>query len=191
MSMYRGKLFVVVGPSGSGKDSLIDYAKEYLQGKYPIIFPRRYITRPKEPTREDHIPLSKDEFQNLIKENKFAMYWESYGNYYGIGKEIEFLLSNGISVVINSSREYLVQIESQKLYPKLYPDFRVIYVEANPGVVKQRLKNRNEDKIKERLERANMFKDIDYLILKRIDNTRDIEITGRKFVEFLMEESIF
>jgi len=190
MSMYRGKLFVVVGPSGSGKDSLIGYAKEYLQGKYPIIFPRRYITRPKDQTREDHIPLSIDEFQNLIKENRFAMYWKSYGNYYGIGKEIESLLSNGISVVINSSREHLTQIESQKLYP----DFRVIYVEANPEVVEQRLKERGPKigvEIEERLNRADKFKDIDHLILKRLDNTGDLDTSGREFVEFLMEKSMF
>ena len=49
-----GTLFLVVGPSGAGKDTLMYGARAALAGKQDILFARRAITRPLYAGGEDH-----------------------------------------------------------------------------------------------------------------------------------------
>ncbi len=70
-----GKLFYVIGPSGSGKDSLIKFARSRLGSVGKIIFAHRYITRPPEAQGENHIYLSNKEFENRKNLGFFSMHW--------------------------------------------------------------------------------------------------------------------
>src|SRR3546814_17157128 len=54
----KGHLILVVGPSGAGKDSLIDAARDALAGRPAFDFPRRILTRSSDPDSEEHEPLS-------------------------------------------------------------------------------------------------------------------------------------
>ena len=112
-----GKLFYVIGPSGSGKDSLIRYARSRLATKKRTIFVHRYITRPPEVHGENHIFLSEEEFENRRNQGFFSMYWKSHGLYYGIGSEINYWLEKGYDVVVNGSREYFHT--ALKTYPEM------------------------------------------------------------------------
>ena len=51
-------LVLVVGPSGAGKDSLLNGAREAFRGDARIGFARRVITRPPDPYGENHEPVS-------------------------------------------------------------------------------------------------------------------------------------
>ena len=57
----KGNLFYVVGPSGVGKDTLINFAKKRLKNSN-VIFAQRYITRDQNAGGENHIAISKKEF---------------------------------------------------------------------------------------------------------------------------------
>ncbi|OGB24807.1 MAG: hypothetical protein A3I66_02575 [Burkholderiales bacterium RIFCSPLOWO2_02_FULL_57_36] len=92
-------LIYVVGASGSGKDSLMDYGRERLADVSGVLFAHRYITRRAHAGGENHVSLSLQEFTARNKAGLFAMHWNSHGHEYGVGIEINQWLAKGITVV--------------------------------------------------------------------------------------------
>ena len=82
-------LYYIIGASGVGKDSLMNYARERINGGAAILFAHRYITRPAKEGNENHVYISPEEFTSRKEGGLFALDWESHGQYYGIGMEIE------------------------------------------------------------------------------------------------------
>jgi ribose 1,5-bisphosphokinase len=178
--MAEGKLFYVIGPSGSGKDSLMSYARKRLASKSGIVFAHRYITRPANAGGENHIALSEDEFTARVHSSLFAMYWESHGCRYGIGSEVNIWLAKGYHVVMNGSREHLH--EAQKSHPKLIP----VWIEVAPEVLAKRLRARgreNETEISERLKRASVYQATPDGIVIRNDG--ELQDAGDKLVQVI------
>ena len=71
--MSRGTLFLMVGPSGAGKDRLIRATAETLDGDASYIIAERTITRPADSYREDHEPVSVEEFRRRVERDKFML----------------------------------------------------------------------------------------------------------------------
>ena len=80
----RGTLFLVVGPSGAGKDSLIDGARAELAGRRDIVFASRVITRPPKSGDEDNLFATPEEFAAMQATGAFMLHWEAHGLFYGI-----------------------------------------------------------------------------------------------------------
>lgn len=100
-----GKLIWLVGPSGSGKDSLLAALR---QREHPqLLVAHRYITRPFNAGSENHIALSEHEFFTRAEQHLFALSWHANNTYYGIGVEIDLWLHAGFDVVANGSRAHL------------------------------------------------------------------------------------
>jgi len=177
--MAEGKLFYVIGPSGSGKDSLMRYGRERLAGSPDVVFAHRYITRPVELHGENHVALTEAEFDARLAAGLFAMQWGSHGLRYGIGREIDFWLAKGCNVVMNGSREYLP--EARRLYPAL----TAILVTVSPEVLAERLRARGretEDQIVRRIERARQFaRPSGHLEI--IENDADLNVAGERFLQ--------
>ncbi|OQW85899.1 MAG: phosphonate metabolism protein/1,5-bisphosphokinase (PRPP-forming) PhnN [Rhodoferax ferrireducens] len=153
--MAEGKLFYIIGPSGSGKDSLMRYGRERLAGDSGVLFAHRYITRPVELHGENHVALTENEFDARLAAGLFSMQWESHGLRYGIGRELNFWLAKGCNVVLNGSREYLP--EARRYYPALI----AVLITVSPEVLSERLRARGretDEQIAERLMRAGQFK---------------------------------
>ena len=117
---YSGTLFLVVGNSGSGKDSIISgVLKNYPSEMKKIYAPKRYITRP--PSKfEENILISAKKFTEMDKKEKFVLKWHIYDLDYGISKEIEEYLKNGHPVIINVSRKIIKEAREK------YENVRVI-----------------------------------------------------------------
>ena len=111
MHTRPGCLIAVVGPSGAGKDSLLNGAREQLPH---VHFMRRIITRPHNAGGEDHIELTKDAFTAQITAGKMLFHWQAHDLDYGISIDAASLVRNGNSVVFNGSRAALVSIEASK-----------------------------------------------------------------------------
>lgn len=133
-----GTLFYVMGPSGVGKDTILNAAKKQLETS-PVAFAHRYITRPSKVDGENHIELSREEFQKRLQADSFAMNWESHGCQYGIGVEILHWMEQGMSVVVNGSRAHLPKV--QELFPNMQP----ILITAPDDVLAMRLKKRGRE----------------------------------------------
>lgn len=146
----RARLIYVVGPSGSGKDSLLRYARERLADDPGVVFAHRYITRPAGAGGENHVELTRIEFATRLRNRLFALAWESHGHAYGVGIEINQWLAKGATVVVNGSREY--QVEAGRRFPELL----AVAIDVPAHVLRQRLQARGrEDQaaIEQRLER--------------------------------------
>lgn len=135
----HSRLIYLVGPSGSGKDSLLGYARQRLAGEEGVVFSHRYITRPADAGGENHVALTPAEFAARLRAGLFALAWESHGNAYGVGIEIESWLARGISVVVNGSREYLP--EARRRFPDLLP----VRVEVSHRTLEARLRSRGRE----------------------------------------------
>ncbi len=139
-------IILIVGPSGSGKDTLLRTAREYFREYKRVNFCRRYITRPPD-ENEDNFFVCKKGFEVLKSANFFAIYWEAYNYFYGIPS---YEIKEGHCNFISVSRSVIKEIE------KKYPRVITLYIHAEKEEVKKRLlKRRREPQkiIQERLKR--------------------------------------
>jgi phosphonate metabolism protein PhnN/1,5-bisphosphokinase (PRPP-forming) len=139
-------LVLVVGPSGAGKDTLLEAARAALVGDPRFRFVRRVITRPAEAGGEDHEAVSEEAFGT----RSFALQWQAHGLRYGLPIDIVDDLTLGKVVVANVSRGVIAH--AADLYPT-----KVIEVTAAPDILAQRLAARGRetaDDMSKRLSRA-------------------------------------
>ena len=149
----RGTLFLVVGPSGAGKDSLIEGARKQLPAGF--LFPRRVITRPEGSAGEDHIPVDRATFERRERDGAFALSWRAHGHCYAIPIEIETALAAGTNVVVNVSREAIDEARTK------FAPVRVIEVTAPPDVLGARLRARGRESQGEIAERLHQSKHVE------------------------------
>ena len=175
------KLFYVIGASGAGKDTLINYARANINGTEKVIFAHRYITRPANTGNENHIYLSKEEFRERADHNLFALFWDSHELCYGIGIEINHWLKQGFNVIVNGSREYLTVAR------QIYPDLIVVLIEANPEIIMGRLYDRgreNKADIEKRIKRSSEINN-DFKDCIKLQNNGSIEEAGDLLVSVI------
>ena len=84
----EGRLIYLIGPSGSGKDSVLDAAREALAER-GVRIARRVITRSAEAVGESAEAVTHDEFDRLERAGAFAMSWRANELAYGIPIQIE------------------------------------------------------------------------------------------------------
>ena len=99
-----GRLVLVVGPSGAGKDTLIAAAKTALANDPNYVFPKRIITRQAMAEAEDHESVSPETFAKLRGDGAFALDWDAHGLSYGLPASRMGDLAAGRTVVFNGSR---------------------------------------------------------------------------------------
>ncbi|MBV4476547.1 phosphonate metabolism protein/1,5-bisphosphokinase (PRPP-forming) PhnN [Pseudomonas botevensis] len=150
-----GRLVYLMGPSGSGKDSLIEAAREPLRGLNCEII-RRVITRSAESVGEDAIGVTPQEFERRQHAGDFALAWQANGLAYGIPTDIDEWLKSGRHVLVNGSRANLRQALDR--YPTLLP----VLLTVKDEVLRERLLKRGREtpeQIDARLARNALFKD--------------------------------
>ncbi len=125
----------VAGPSGAGKDTLLDAVRAELAGDARFHFARRSVTRPATPGGEAHESLSAEGFEAALAAGAFLLHWRAHGLGYGI-RHAE--APAGRIVVLSLSRAMLT--EAARLRP-----LRVVEVTAPSALLAQRLARRGRE----------------------------------------------
>jgi len=145
-----GRLVLVIGPSGAGKDTLIGLAQAACAGDGNIVFSRRVVTR--EATRfEDNEQVSLEAFWQAYSRGQFAVHWEAHGHCYALPRAIDDELRARRTVVANVSRTVIDAMRDA------YADVVVVSITAPPEVLAERLAARSrgsDGQIADRLGRA-------------------------------------
>ncbi|WP_226574855.1 phosphonate metabolism protein/1,5-bisphosphokinase (PRPP-forming) PhnN [Acuticoccus sediminis] len=176
----HGVLFLVVGPSGVGKDSLIDGARARLPGRH-FTFARRVVTRPREAGGEDHEPMASAEFEAAEAAGAFAVTWGAHGLRYGIRREALAPLAAGHNVIVNASRKAIAEFAAHAARVV------VVSITAPPEVVRARLEARGREDaadVAARLGRRVPIVGAPNIAV--IDNGGDLEAGVAQFVAALM-----
>jgi ribose 1,5-bisphosphokinase len=111
MQAGQGSFVAVVGPSGAGKDTLINWLKSKLEGEDRVMFVRRTVTRDADGTTEDHDSLDRESFAVEEEAGHYAVCWEAHGLRYGIPTTALHHVENGGIAIANGSRRALGEIE--------------------------------------------------------------------------------
>lgn len=134
-----GQLIMVVGPSGAGKDTVVDWVMAHWQGPPTLHWARRTITRPPQSGGEPHESLNTAHFEAQLARGDFALHWTAHGLHYGVRHAELQGLAQGHWVLVTGSRNHLAQARAQ------HPGLRVLHITAHPDTLRQRLGQRQRE----------------------------------------------
>jgi ribose 1,5-bisphosphokinase len=174
-----GRLILVVGPSGAGKDTLLGLVKAACADDPNIVFPRRVITR-EASVSEDNEEVSRDAFRQALARNEYAVHWEAHSHCYALSRTIDDELRAGRTVIANVSRTVVAAMR------RAYADVVVISITAPSQVLAERLAMRgrsSDGNIEHRLGRT--VDDISAAPDVTIVNVDSAEYHARQFVRII------
>ncbi len=134
-------LIVISGPSGVGKDTVIQRMKER---QLPIHFVVTATTRPPRPDERhgvDYFFISREEFARMIEEDELLEYAIVYGDYKGIPKQqVREALASGKDVIMR------IDVQGAATIRRLVPDAVLIFLTtASEEELVERLKRRKTE----------------------------------------------
>ncbi|PIE09423.1 MAG: phosphonate metabolism protein/1,5-bisphosphokinase (PRPP-forming) PhnN [Rhodobacterales bacterium] len=138
--MTAGRLIAVVGPSGVGKDSVMD---GLLSALPDLRRARRVITRAPELGGEDYDHMSVDVFEAAADEGAFCLHWGAHGLRYGIPAGVLRDVQDGAEVLANFSRAMLAPAA------EIFPALTVLNLTARPETLAVRLSARGRETAEE------------------------------------------
>ena len=145
-----GRLILVVGPSGAGKDTLLGLARAACADDRNVVFPRRLVTR-EASAFEDNEQIDRDAFARGVAEGAFAMHWEAHGHCYALSRAIDDDIRAGHTVIVNVSRTVISAMR------KAYDHAVVVSITAPTEVLAARLAMRargSDGRLEQRLGRT-------------------------------------
>ncbi|MFG1285742.1 phosphonate metabolism protein/1,5-bisphosphokinase (PRPP-forming) PhnN [Xanthobacter versatilis] len=176
-----GTLLLVVGPSGAGKDTLIDIARARFADNARVLFARRLVTRPAG-AGEAHGTLSEAEFEALRGEGQFPLFWRAHGLCYALGPEVAQAIAEGGVVVANGSRATLPEARAR------FQRVRVVEVTAPVAVRAGRLVARGREDVADIEERLSRAPEVDVAPDLVIDNVGTPADGGQRLGAFIAAE---
>lgn len=179
-----GTIIAVVGPSGAGKDTLIDHARKALVDDGQFVFVKRCITRPASAGGEAHEEVSESGFAQMAAEGNFALWWRAHGLFYGIPASTFSDLEKGRILIVNGSRSALPAL--RETYGAA---LKIALVTAPKPILAARLAARGRETAESVLKRLERTVDQASVIDAAIEISNDgpAERAGQVFLEFLRQ----
>ncbi|GAB1422147.1 guanylate kinase [Anaerolineales bacterium] len=198
LGLNRTLIFVLVGPGGSGKNTLMQSAMSRIPNLTQMATATTRVQRENEIDGEHHYFISLETFKKLVEEEAFLEYQEvTPGAFYGILREkVENHIRNHELMTAD------IDVIGADILHKAYPDNIVLIFVTVPGqtleeklaILRQRMNTRNESEqhIRDRLDRAKNIefpfaKECDYIIVNddpdaATDELEDIILNHRQKV---------
>lgn len=148
------RLIAFIGPSGAGKDSLLQWLLQHAPQGLRLHHARRTITRPASAGSEGHESVTMAQFQTLCETQAFALHWLANDTGYGVRHAELAPMAEGGWVLLSGSRAHIDEARQR------FPGLTVVHVGASPEVLRQRLLARGretEAQVAERLARAQAY----------------------------------
>ncbi|MBQ9383619.1 MAG: guanylate kinase [Ruminiclostridium sp.] len=167
MKMSKGILIVVSAPAGCGKDTLLEQALKSNDNLYYSVSATSRAMRPGETDGVSYFFKTREQFEDMIKNDELLEYTEYVGNYYGTPKKaVTDMLEAGKDVILK------IEIEGAANVKKLFPECTLVFIlPPSFAELDRRLHKRGtetDDVIKQRLETARkelaFAKNYDYLV---------------------------
>jgi guanylate kinase len=160
-------LIVLSGPSGAGKDAVLNRMKK---SGYSARFITTATTRPQRANEEDNVAykfVSETDFQKMLKNNELLEYANVYGNWYGVPKE-------PIRKALEAGRDTIVKVDVQgaATLKKLLPEAVFIFLTCpTEEELESRLRERRTEsefdcdlRLKTAAEEAKQLHLFDYIV---------------------------
>ena len=164
----RGKSFIISGPSGVGKSTVLHTLFEGRDDLYFSVSATTRAPRPGEVDGRDYHFISEDEFHDWIDNDEFLEYAEYVSNFYGTPKKyVDEAMDQGKDVILDIELQGALQVCAKR--PET---IRIFIAPPSWEELERRLTARGTDspeKIEKRLLRAkvemNAAKDYDYFVV--------------------------
>tara|TARA_Y100000590_G_scaffold395025_1_gene474655 strand:- start:282 stop:842 length:561 start_codon:yes stop_codon:yes gene_type:complete len=148
----KNTIFLISGPSGVGKDSVIKKLNESNANIKNIITITTRKIRENEISNKDYIFVNKQEFETLIKKQKLIEWSEVYGNYYGVPlDQIKNNLQKQNKIIIKTDIQGI-----KKLKQKFENAITIFIMPPDIKTLLKRLKSRKTDSIEDITKRSDI-----------------------------------
>jgi guanylate kinase len=179
-------LIVISGPSGVGKDSVVQRMKERELPFHFVVTATTREKRESETHGKDYWFVSKDEFARMIEQDELIEYAIVYGDYKGIPKwEVRDALASGKDVVMR------LDVQGAETVRKLAPEALLIFItcESEDELVRRLRARKTESSDSLALRIATARKELqrieafDYVIINRDFQLDDTVNKVRSIIE--------
>jgi guanylate kinase len=165
-------LIVLSGPSGAGKDAVLNQLKA---AGHPAKFITTTTTRPQRANEEDNVDykfVSEKAFQKMLANNELLEYANVYGNWYGVPREaVKKSLAAGKDTIVK------VDVQGATTLKKLLPEAVFIFL-TSPSAeeLESRLRERKTEseldrdrRLKTAIEEMKQLHLFDYIVFNERD----------------------
>lgn len=186
--MKRGMLIILSGPAGVGKGSVVKRAMELVDNLYMSVSVTSRKPRPGEIDGVHYFFKSREQFEDMIREQRLIEWVEYCGNYYGTPKEyVTQQLEKGRNIVLE------IEVEGSMKIKNMFKDAILCFiVPPSYEELERRLRGRrteDEETIQRRLKRAleefRYIPQYDYIILNDT-----VEDAARRFASIIQAEQM-
>ena len=167
---HQPLLIVVSGPSGVGKDSVVEAMKARGLPFHFVVTATTRVARPEEVHGEDYFFISSEEFAQMIDDDELLEYAIVYNDYKGIPKEqVRQALASGQDVVMR------VDVQGAATVRKISPEAILIFLTTeDEDELVRRLKARKTEtsddlalRIATARQELKRIKEFDYVVVNR------------------------
>ncbi|SFV87498.1 Guanylate kinase [hydrothermal vent metagenome] len=161
-------LFIIAAPSGCGKTSLVKKLIVQTEGLCVSVSHTTRDARPGEVHGENYFFVSKDEFDQINKDDGFIESAQVFDNYYGSAKQtVKDLLASGQDVILEIDWQGARQVE------KSFPNTTSIFI-IPPSIeaLRERLTGRGQDdatiierRMRDAISETQHYDEFDYLVV--------------------------